>query len=136
MKFKMCHENYNVLDLGRSMEFYEKALGLKEVRRIEAEDGSFIIVYVGNERYLLAGKSRYEARSHIVRVDYVGLHLCDHTAKLGFAQIRDRLKRDASFAERLSYLSVGAAVDHFDAGNLFHHTDDLADDVLSSRKSI
>ena len=49
MKFKMCHENYNVLDLGRSMEFYEKALGLKEVRRIEAEDGSFIIVYVGNE---------------------------------------------------------------------------------------
>ena len=49
MKFKMCHENYNVLDLGRSMEFYEKALGLKEVRRIEVEDGSFIIVYVGNE---------------------------------------------------------------------------------------
>lgn len=49
MKFKMCHENYNVLDLGRSMEFYEKALGLKEVRRIEAEDGSFIIVYIGNE---------------------------------------------------------------------------------------
>ena len=49
MKFKMCHENYNVLDLGRSMEFYENALGLKEVRRIEAEDGSFIIVYVGNE---------------------------------------------------------------------------------------
>ena len=49
MKFKMCHENYNVLDLGRSMEFYEKALGLKEVRRIEAEDGSFKIVYIGNE---------------------------------------------------------------------------------------
>ena len=34
MKFKMIHENYNVYDLGRSMEFYEKALGLKEVRRI------------------------------------------------------------------------------------------------------
>ena len=49
MKFRMYHENYNVLDLGRSMDFYEKALGLKEVRRIEAEDGSFIIVYLGND---------------------------------------------------------------------------------------
>lgn len=49
MKFKMIHENYNVFDLDRSLEFYDKALGLKEVRRMEAEDGSFIIVYVANE---------------------------------------------------------------------------------------
>ena len=49
MKFKMYHENYNVLDLKRSMDFYEKALGLKEIRRIEPEDGSFIIVYLGND---------------------------------------------------------------------------------------
>ncbi len=49
MTFKMCHENYNVLDLNRSLEFYEKALGLKEMHRITAEDGSFIIVYVGND---------------------------------------------------------------------------------------
>ena len=49
MNFKMVHENYNVLDLQKSMEFYEKALGLTEQRRIEAEDGSFIIVYVGNK---------------------------------------------------------------------------------------
>ncbi len=49
MKVKMIHQNFNVLDLGRSMEFYEKALGLKEVRRMEAEDGSYIIVYMGNE---------------------------------------------------------------------------------------
>lgn len=46
MKFKMIHENYNVLDLDRSLKFYEEALGLKEVRRKEAQDGSFIIVYV------------------------------------------------------------------------------------------
>lgn len=50
MKFRMFHENYNVLDLNRSLEFYEKALGLTEQRRKEAEDGSFIIVYVGNEQ--------------------------------------------------------------------------------------
>ena len=49
MKFKMYHENYNVLDLDKSLEFYDKALGLKEVRRIEAEDGSFKIVFIGNE---------------------------------------------------------------------------------------
>ena len=34
MKFKMIHENYNVTDLEKSMAFYEKALGLREVRRI------------------------------------------------------------------------------------------------------
>lgn len=49
MKFKMIHENYNVLDLGRSIAFYEKALGLKEIRRKEAADGSFIIVYMAGE---------------------------------------------------------------------------------------
>jgi Lactoylglutathione lyase and related lyases len=49
MKFRMVHENYNVADLNRSLEFYEKALGLKEKRRKESEDGSFIIVYVGND---------------------------------------------------------------------------------------
>lgn len=49
MKFTMIHENYNVADLQRSLAFYEKALGLTEKRRITALDGSFIIVYVGNE---------------------------------------------------------------------------------------
>ena len=49
MKFKMVHENYNVRDLEKSLKFYEEALGLTEKRRIEAKDGSFIIVYVGND---------------------------------------------------------------------------------------
>ena len=49
MKFKMIHENYNVSDLQASLDFYEKALGLTEKRRKTAEDGSFIIVYVGND---------------------------------------------------------------------------------------
>ena len=50
MQFKMIHENYNVADLDRSLRFYEQALGLTEKRRKEATDGSFIIVYVGNEQ--------------------------------------------------------------------------------------
>ena len=49
MKFKMYHENYNVLNLERSLAFYDKALGLKEIRRIAADDGSFIIVFIGND---------------------------------------------------------------------------------------
>jgi len=49
MKFKMIHNNINVLNLEKSMAFYEEALGLTEVRRIAPEDGSFLIVYVANE---------------------------------------------------------------------------------------
>lgn len=48
MKYKFNHFNFNVLNLDKSMEFYEKALGLKEVRRKEAKDGSFILSYLGD----------------------------------------------------------------------------------------
>lgn len=46
--FAFNHFNFNVLDLKKSLKFYEEALGLKEVRRKEAEDGSFILVYLGD----------------------------------------------------------------------------------------
>lgn len=42
------HYNINVFDLEKSLEFYDKALGLKEVRRTEAPDGSFILAYLGD----------------------------------------------------------------------------------------
>ena len=45
--FKFAHNNFNVLDLERSMKFYEEALGLKEVRRINGE--GFKIVFLGDE---------------------------------------------------------------------------------------
>lgn len=45
----MVHENYNVQNLERSLKFYEKALGLTEKRRKSAPDGSFTIVFIGNE---------------------------------------------------------------------------------------
>ncbi len=47
MNFSMIHENYNVADINVSIAFYEKALGLHEVRRKETED--FTIVYMANE---------------------------------------------------------------------------------------
>ena len=49
MKFKMIHENFNVTDLDRSLAFYEKALGLHEVRRKPAADGAHIICFLANE---------------------------------------------------------------------------------------
>ena len=49
-KFVFEHNNINVRDRGKSLEFYEKALGLKESRRIVPEDGSFIIVYLSDGR--------------------------------------------------------------------------------------
>lgn len=48
MKFKFCHNNFNVLNLEKSIAFYEKALGLKETKRKVAEDGSFILVFLGD----------------------------------------------------------------------------------------
>ena len=46
--FKFNHFNFNVLDLEKSLKFYEEALGLKEVRRKEAEDWSYKLIYLGD----------------------------------------------------------------------------------------
>ena len=46
MKFRMDHNNLNVFDLDKSLKFYADAFDMKEVKRINASDGSFIIVYL------------------------------------------------------------------------------------------
>ena len=46
--FKFCHFNFNVLDLERSLKFYEEALGFKPVKVKEASDSSFKLVYLGD----------------------------------------------------------------------------------------
>lgn len=48
MKFTIDHFNINVLDLEKSLAFYNKALGLNEIRRNEAKDGSYIIIFLGD----------------------------------------------------------------------------------------
>lgn len=48
MNFKFAHNNLNVYDLEKSLDFYKEALGLTEMRRKEASDGSFIIVFLGD----------------------------------------------------------------------------------------
>lgn len=46
MNFKCVHNNINVLDLDKSLLFYEKALGLKLVREFVPDDKSFKLVYL------------------------------------------------------------------------------------------
>ena len=48
MKFTFAHNNYNVLNLEKSLEFYKEALGLVETRRKVADNGEFILVYLGD----------------------------------------------------------------------------------------
>ena len=45
------HFNFNVLDLERSLAFYEKALGLTPAREKDAADGSYKIVFLQDEAH-------------------------------------------------------------------------------------
>ena len=47
MKFTFAHNNLNVLDLEKSLAFYQEALGLVETRR--KERSSFTLVFLGDE---------------------------------------------------------------------------------------
>ena len=48
MKFTIAHNNLTVLDLDKSLAFYEEALGLTPVNTTEAADKSFKIVFLGD----------------------------------------------------------------------------------------
>ena len=45
---RFSHFNFNVLDLERSLKFYDESLGLKPVKEKVAEDGSYKLVYLGD----------------------------------------------------------------------------------------
>ncbi len=94
MKFTPVHENYNVADLEKSLEFYNKALGLVEKRRHTAGDGSFTICFIGTEdgnfemelTWLAAHPQKYdlgEDEFHIAFVtdDFEAAH--QHHAEMG-----------------------------------------------------
>lgn len=48
LTMRFNHFNFNVMDLEQSLTFYRDALGLTKVREINAPDGSFILVYLGD----------------------------------------------------------------------------------------
>ncbi|RGU92836.1 lactoylglutathione lyase [Clostridium sp. AF15-17LB] len=45
---KFNHYNFNVLDLEKSLAFYEEALDLAPVKEKRDPDGAFILVYLGD----------------------------------------------------------------------------------------
>ena len=49
MKFSFDHNNINVLNLEKSVEFYKNALGFVETRRFHPSDDSFTLVFLGDE---------------------------------------------------------------------------------------
>lgn len=83
------HFNINVTDLNKSIAFYKEALGLEEVRRKEASDGSFTLVYLGDKQsrfsleltYLRDRKEPYELGDN-------ESHLCLRV-KEDYAQVRE-----------------------------------------------
>ena len=108
MKFTYYHCNINVLDLKKSVAFYEKALGLREEKRKEASDGSYEIVFMTDGAHaveltwLRDKKTPYDLgdnESHIAfKVDDYGaahaLHeemgcICYENEKLGLYFIND-----------------------------------------------
>ncbi len=55
IKSRFDHYNFNVLNLEKSITFYEKALGFKIAKQKKAEDGSYILTYLtdGSGHFLL-----------------------------------------------------------------------------------
>ena len=66
MKFRMVHNNYNVLDLDKSLDFYTNVLGFEVVRRHDNPRFTlaFLQDYTGNYRleltYLKDRKEKYD----------------------------------------------------------------------------
>lgn len=50
IKSRFDHFNFNVLDLEKSIAFYDEAFGLKEINRVIGDDGSFILSFLGEEK--------------------------------------------------------------------------------------
>ncbi len=49
MESKAIHRCLHVLDLDESLAFYERALGMTEIRRMGPDDGSWANVFIGND---------------------------------------------------------------------------------------
>jgi lactoylglutathione lyase len=78
MEFRFAHNNLNVLDRQKSVEFYRQALGLEIVREITAEDGSFVLTFLGD------GQSGYQLELTWLRERKEPYNLGDNEIHLAF----------------------------------------------------
>ena len=77
MKAKFLHNNFNVLDLDKSLAFYKEALGLTEKRRLETP--GFILVY------LTDGQTSHELELTYLKDRKEPYNLGDNEIHLAFA---------------------------------------------------
>lgn len=85
----MYHSCITVLDLEKSLDFYERALGLKPVRTIEAQDGSSKIVFLATEgnpcqlelTWMRDRKEPYDLGDNEI---HVGFRVDDYDAALAY----------------------------------------------------
>ncbi len=78
MQFRFAHNNLNVLDLEKSLAFYTRALGLQEMGRKEASDGSFTLVFLGD------GETSHQLELTWLRGRTQPYHLGDNEIHLAF----------------------------------------------------
>jgi lactoylglutathione lyase len=81
---KIIHSMIRVLDLEKSMKFYDEVLGLKESHRLDFPD--FALVYLRNaqndfEIELTLNKGREEAYTHGTGYGHIGVVVPDVAAK-------------------------------------------------------
>jgi lactoylglutathione lyase len=79
MKFRFDHNNINVRNLEKSLDFYRRALGLIETRRHEPEDKSFELVFLGD------GKTTHKLELTWLRAREESYNLGDNEFHLAFA---------------------------------------------------
>ena len=79
MNFRFDHNNINVRNLEKSLDFYSKALGLIETRRYEPEDRSFQLVFLGD------GKTAHRLELTWLRSREGGYNLGDNEFHLAMA---------------------------------------------------
>ena len=78
MSFRFAHNNFNVLNLEKSLDFYKKALNLVETRRYEAPDNSFILAFLED------GKSEHKLELTWMADRTEPYNLGDNEFHLGF----------------------------------------------------
>ena len=89
IKSRFDHFNINVLDLERSIAFYNKALGLKEHHRKEAADGSFVLVYLTDDQTgFLLELTWLKDRNEPYELGDNESHLCFRVAGDGLRMLR------------------------------------------------
>ena len=76
--FKFLHNNINVLDLDKSLKFYQEALGLQETHRMEME--GFTLVYLGD-----GGHTPHELELTYIKNRKEPYNLGDNDFHLAFA---------------------------------------------------